>query len=64
MSTDGAAVSAASGPMEQLQAKRWLVLILLGAAQLMVTLDLTIVNVALRPRRRRCTSRPRIGNGP
>ena len=33
--------------MEQLQAKRWLVLILLGAAQLMVTLDLTIVNVAL-----------------
>ena len=47
MSTDGAAVSAASGPMEQLQAKRWLVLILLGAAQLMVTLDLTIVNVAL-----------------
>ena len=47
MSTDGAAVSAASGSMEQLQAKRWLVLILLGAAQLMVTLDLTIVNVAL-----------------
>jgi MFS family permease len=33
--------------MEQLQAKRWLVLILLGAAQLMVTLDLTIVNIAL-----------------
>ena len=32
---------------EQLHAKRWLVLILLGVAQLMVTLDVTIVNIAL-----------------
>ena len=32
---------------DQLHAKRWLVLILLGVAQLMVTLDVTIVNIAL-----------------
>jgi hypothetical protein len=30
---------------EQLQAKRWLILILIGFAQLMVTLDVTIVNI-------------------
>jgi EmrB/QacA subfamily drug resistance transporter len=32
---------------EQLQAKRWMILILVGFAQLMVTLDVTIVNIAL-----------------
>jgi EmrB/QacA subfamily drug resistance transporter len=32
---------------EQLQAKRWMILILIGFAQLMVTLDVTIVNIAL-----------------
>jgi hypothetical protein len=32
---------------DQLHARRWLVLILLGVAQLMVTLDVTIVNIAL-----------------
>jgi len=32
---------------DQLHAKRWLVLILLGVAQLMVALDVTIVNIAL-----------------
>ena len=32
---------------DQLHARRWLVLILLGVAQLMVTFDVTIVNIAL-----------------
>jgi MFS family permease len=32
---------------DQLHAKRWLVLILLGVAQLMVTLDVTMVTIAL-----------------
>ena len=32
---------------DQLYAKRWLILILLRVAQLMVTLDVTIVNIAL-----------------
>jgi hypothetical protein len=54
----------ASTATEQLHAKRWLILILLGFAQLMVTLDVTIVNIARfhRPRRH-FTSRPRTGSG-
>jgi EmrB/QacA subfamily drug resistance transporter len=44
MSVDGARADDLTG---QLQAKRWMILILVGFAQLMVTLDVTIVNVAL-----------------
>jgi hypothetical protein len=44
MSVDG---TRADDLTEQLQAKRWLILILIGFAQLMVTLDVTIVNIAL-----------------
>ena len=36
--------------------RRWLILAVIGIAQLLVVLDVTIVNIALRPPRRTCTS--------
>jgi hypothetical protein len=43
--------------------RRWAVLALLGVAQLMVVLDVTIVNVALPSAQRRLAFRPIVGNG-
>ena len=50
MTTPDSAVQGAgttAGPENPMYAKRWLILALLGTAQLMVVLDVTIVNIAL-----------------
>ena len=42
---------------------RWRILAILGIAQLMVVLDATIVNIALPPPSRRCTSQTTTASG-
>jgi hypothetical protein len=44
------------------QDRRWLILGVIGLAQLMVVLDLTVMNIAL-PCSSRCISPPRTGSG-
>jgi hypothetical protein len=43
--------------------RRWLILAVLGVAQLMVVLDATVVNIALPSAQKRCTSPTAAANG-
>ncbi|GFJ94992.1 hypothetical protein [Phytohabitans rumicis] len=63
MSQDTAAATPVAGGAADVDPKRWLALVVIAIAQLMVVLDATIVNIAMPGRRRRWRSPTPTGSG-